>query len=198
VISLLFVADGDLDEATIPALVGNLLGVTVRSDFRSWARLHGAGKGYARKLVFAVRQARDAGVVGLVATVDRDRDHKGSRIRALRDGRRHQREAEPAFPTAVGEAIPHAESWLLDDAKAVRDGLGLASDHPVTNVLSVPSPKEALIQLLRASPHADRSHRDAWRDVAARVKLERCVHARETGFLACAEDVRREIAPLVL
>ena len=61
-IRLLFVGDGERDAATIPRIVEIILSTSVGEEFRSWARLHSSPRGYKRKLLFASRQARDAGI----------------------------------------------------------------------------------------------------------------------------------------
>ena len=61
---------------TVPRLVKKILARSVREDVRHWSRLNSAGSGSDRKLRFAIRQARDVGAAGVVATVDRDRDRR--------------------------------------------------------------------------------------------------------------------------
>ena len=72
-IRLLFVGDGDRDAATNPHLVATIVGTEVEPATTSWPRLNEAGKGYDRKLLFAIRDARDKGLEGVVATVDQDK-----------------------------------------------------------------------------------------------------------------------------
>ena len=60
-----FVVDGKRDFGSIPRLVGHILGVDICETVEPWARLHGPGpgrkgvKGFGRKLLWAIRQARD-------------------------------------------------------------------------------------------------------------------------------------------
>lgn len=196
-ISLLFVGDGHRAAATIPRIVETILNSTVQDDFRPWARLHGSPRGYKRKLRYAYLQAQDIGVEGLVATVDCDNDRKGRKLKKLRQARRDERQESPHFPTALGEAVPHAEAWLLDDPVAVRNTLSLAPDAEVPNVRDVASPKNALDELISASDSANDVFMDVCRRVAQQLNPSRCVHARETGFKAFVSEVRDEIGPLM-
>jgi hypothetical protein len=196
VIHLLFVGDGPLDSAAVPSIVEGVTGSDVRADARHWARLHGSGKGYRRKLRFAVRQAQANDWQGLVATVDADRDGQ-NRLRQLRDERVALREAEPLYPVAIGCADPHLEAWLLDDAVAVREGLGLDPSAKVPNVRDCASPKATLEQLHRDSPRNGDSRQEVWRDIAREFDQTRCPHVAETGFGAFAQDLTNELGPLL-
>jgi hypothetical protein len=190
---LLFVGDGERDAVTVPRLVERIVEVPVREEARPWARLHGAGKGYGRKLAFAMRQAKDLGTSGLVAVVDADRDPKRGRLRALREARDAERQVAPPFPTAIGEAVPHGEAWLLDDAVAVRQALQLADDMDVPTVRKTKDPKGVLDGLWKQSRRARESALLLLADVARLVDPSRCRHVAETGYQAFAEDVRNEL-----
>ncbi|MCH7885708.1 MAG: hypothetical protein IIC01_10715, partial [Planctomycetes bacterium] len=117
---LLFVGDGDRDAATVPHLVEGILGLEITDEFRSWKKLRLQPKstprglrGYTPKLMYAVRAARSRGLDGVVATVDRDAEEPRSRLAKLQEGRDLDRREDPALPTALGEANPHGEAWLL-------------------------------------------------------------------------------------
>lgn len=88
-IRLMFVGDGKSDEAVVPRLVERILGTGVAEDARGWARLHGSGRGYHKKLRFAILAAKDSGAAGVVATIDRDRDRRGARLKAFAKGGRN-------------------------------------------------------------------------------------------------------------
>lgn len=193
---LFFVGDGERDAATAPAIVRRLLNATFRSTCQRWARLHGAGRGYGRKLLYALRQARDRKADGLVATVDADKEKKGRRLRTLRNARESDRSRFPTFPTALGEAVPHGEAWLLDDPVAVREAMNLPSDTKIPPVPKSSNPKETLHQLLGKSPRAEERPLQVWADIAGRVDASRCRHGKATGFHAFVDDVRRELGPL--
>lgn len=195
-ISLSFVGDGPLDEAAAPVLVSGILGTPVTSDFRPWKgiRLH-SGRGYERKLRFLVQEARHSEVHGVVATVDCDTEDKRVRLKELQAAREESRRTAPPFPTAIGEARPHLEAWLLDDPLAVRTGLRLPSDTDIPNVRHIDSPKEALIDLLSHSDRSTERPSIVWPDIAKNVELARCPHAAETGFAAFVRDVEAELKP---
>ncbi len=187
-IPILFVGDGERDGVTVPRLVERILGRRVREDFRRWARLRG-GSGYERKLAFAVRQAKDAGTQGVVAAIDKDKSQ--GRLRALRE-QRDLEQTHGAFPIAVAEAVPHSEAWLLDDPVAVRECLGLASDVEIPTVRQVKSAKEALEALRARGTKRDEPLLTIWAEVARNVSLERCAHAKETGFDGLVSEVTQQ------
>lgn len=203
-IRLLFVGDGDRDAATVPPLVEEILGLGVTAVTRSWNQklhLHGksapqAPRGYARKLVYAVRAARSRRLDGVVATVDTDAEEPRSRLAKLQEGRDLDREKAPSLPTALGEANPHSEAWLLDDHVAVREALGLQRDVPIPTVRDTDDPKGALNELMDQSPReigsGDR-YQQLLGAIAAKVTPKRCAHAKKTGFDAFIKDVRDEL-----
>src|SRR5260221_8370531 len=102
-IPLLLVGDGPRDAIVLPPLIRRALGVEIRCEFRPWARLHSAGRRYERKLVFALAQARDSDMVGLVAAVDADKDSNSrDKLGRLRAGREQDRTKHPPIPTGIG------------------------------------------------------------------------------------------------
>lgn len=196
-IRLLFVGDGERDAATNPSLVGTIIGVDVEPATAAWPRLNDAGRGYDRKLLFAIRSAREEGLAGVVATIDQDKTRGRDRLRQMIAARTHDRETAAPLPTAVGCAKPHAEAWLLDDPVAVRTVLALAANEPVPNVRRVASPKNELTGLHSMSPRAAEPIRGILVEIAQALDITRCQHAHETGFHDFVEDVRDEIVPLV-
>ncbi len=198
-IRLLFVGDGPRDEAMTPVLVRRLLRDKARSHddgFRAWARINAVGKGYDRKLMFALRQARDGDYHGVVATIDRDASRGRERFKSLVAGRARDREMQPPLPTALGCADPHAEAWLLDDPVAVRDVLGLPPAQEIPDVVRETDPKQALCELQAKSARAHDAPALICGEIAARLELSRCAHRRETGLQAFASDVEDELGPL--
>src|SRR5262245_51242741 len=83
------VGDGPRDEATVPPLVGRVLGVTVGAVFSAWKELRLAGGGYEKKLKFAAREAQDRNIAYLVAVVDVDVDGQRDKLRRLREASRN-------------------------------------------------------------------------------------------------------------
>jgi len=194
-IRLLFVGDGERDAAMNPPLVEVLTGSEVEATTRAWARLN-VGKGYERKLRFAIRQARDEGLEGVVATVDQDKSSGQERLRELKAGRTTDREIAPPLPAALGCANPHAEAWLLDDVVAVRAVLKLDTDTVIPSLRKTKSPKDTLTGLITQSRRADVSVRQVLAEIAQGLDPARCAHKDETGFAAFAQDVDEEIGPL--
>lgn len=196
-IRLLVVGDGERDGATIPRFVENVLKTSVDHAFHRWARLHtrGSGKGYARKVKYAVRQARTERRDGLVAVVDRDRSTRGERFGEMRRAREEDRTSLPPYPTALGEAIPHGEAWLLDDRDAVRAVLQLENDVVIPTTKKTKNPKRKLEALVEQSSRDD-DPSAIFAEIAQALDLSRCVHAKETGFQAFVDDLRDEIGPL--
>ena len=192
-IHLLFVGDGERDAASVPPLVATILGTEVRAETGHWMRARKAGRGYDRKLLYYMRLVRDRKAAGLVATVDRDKDKKRGRLRLMQKARERDRGKVPPVPTAVGEAVPHGEAWLLDDPKAVRTGLGLPADADIPNVARTKDPKQAFPELLESSPRAGERPLEVIPDVARHITLDRCNHADRTGFKDFVDDVEREL-----
>jgi len=195
---LLFVADGPRDEVTIPRLVETILNTKVEVSFLAWkgVRLN-RGSGYKRKLRFVLAKARDQELDGLVATVDCDKSPPGERQKLLREARDDDRKKIEItqMPAALGEAIPHAEAWLLDDEKAIREVLQIAGDQDISPV-NRKNPKDALNNLMMESGRQETSM-NLLQEIAANVDRGRCNHASETGFDAFVQEVQKELSPIV-
>lgn len=198
---IMVVGDGPRDAAMLPPLVSRVLGTTVQAvGERGW---HGVrltrGGGYDRKLRFVMREAVESGARGLVATVDRDKSPKRSRLADLVKARETERQdvRSPAAQLAValGEADPHAEAWLLDDAVAVRSALGLGASAAIPNVRKV-APKDAL-DVLFGGRELDERPVELLARIAGLVDSSRCVHARETGLHSFCDEVRTELGQFV-
>lgn len=192
---LLFVGDGEREAQTVPLLVEGILETSIEAETRPWARLQGPGHGYKKKMQYALRQARALRVPGLVATVDRDTDKPHRRLNELREGSSKDQEKNPPIPTALGEAVPHGEAWLLDDAVAVRAVLGLPSSAKSQAGGKV-DPKATLNGLISNSSFVS-DHMTALRDIARAVDVSRCKGAKKTGLAAFAKEVKSELGPLV-
>jgi hypothetical protein len=195
-IRIRFVGDGKTEARTLPQLVAKILDVEVQpASTEVWRNIR-VGKGYAGKLAFVMRQASDAGDQGVVAVVDRDREPKGDRLRTLRDARVAYRAKHPLHPTAVGEADPHGEAWLLDDPIAIREALQLDARIEVLTVRRTKDPKDVVNSLIRGSKYRHDDVLDVLTDIASRVDSVRCYHMGETGFGDWVDDVRSELGPV--
>jgi hypothetical protein len=190
-----FVGDGPRDGATVPHLVQKILGLDVDPSTNHWARLNAGGQGYSRKVLFAILQAIDAGAAGLVAVVDRDKDDAWSRLRKLQEGRELHRQKRPPFPTALGEAVPHGEAWLMGDPIAIKEALDLKDDVAIPSLRRIKDPKGDLNRLIEISKHGRETDRMiVLGHIARLVDPERCMHIEETGFARFAVDVLSEFA----
>jgi len=203
---LLFVGDGHRDKAVVPCLTASIRNwdaTSVRSnmEFVPWSdlRVHGRGfgqlqgSGYRKKLQLAMRRVAEKNLVGLIATVDCDSAVRNSRLQELKQARMNDRAKNRPFPTAVGEAQPHLEAWLLDDPVAVRLGLGLANDFQIASVTKVSSPKQELDRLIDEHGPGDRASRaELLGKIASSIDPKRHAHAAQTGFEAFVNEVEQE------
>jgi hypothetical protein len=109
------------------------------------------GKGLAKKVQFAKRQASCNRSDGAVFVIDSDGDLAG-RLSELVEGR--DREL-PFYPMAVGVAHPCVEAWLLADPAAIRRALELGTTP------QIPDGPEQLPAPLRNRRHNPKTvHRD--------------------------------------
>jgi hypothetical protein len=195
-----FVGDGERDAATVPHLVIDILQTEIDPTTTNWPRLNSAGKGYPRKLRFAMKQAIDAGADGLVAVVDRDKAEKRSRLKELQAGREEWRAnpAMPPLPAALDEASPHGDVWLLADPVAIRQALELGDDVEIPSVRKTKEPKAALNELIKGSKYRNEMDiKIVLADIARLVDHRRCAHPEETGFGDFVRDVRVEFSRFV-
>jgi hypothetical protein len=201
---LLFVGDGSRDIAVLPALVENLLDVSdgsVRTDsvFKQWRdiELFEGGTGYRRRMQFAIAQARAERIQGLVCAVDCDKAHPRERLKELNNARDADRTKNTSLPTAIGEARPHGEAWLVDDPDAVREGLSLDSNVHVPSYKKIKDPKAELNKLLDAGGATDGAARCAKMIlIAEKLDPDRCKNGKATGFNEFVEEVVRELQVL--
>ena len=189
---LLIVGDGERDGASIPPLVSTILGHPIAWQFERWPRLQ--KKGLDRKLLYSKIQAEDRKLDGLVAVVDADQRMRSKKIKTLIAARAEMRQSAPPFPTALGEAVPNGDAWLLDDPVAVCDALQLDRNTPIAVVTKVADPKPELEALISTSSRAGEELLQILAAIAGLVQIERCRHAADTGFEAFAKDVASELA----
>ena len=194
-IKLLVVGDGERDGASIPPLVQTILELPIQSDFERWPRLQ--KKGLGRKLLFATIQARNRKHDGLVAVVDADQRMRSQKIKDLIEARAEMRRSAPPFPTALGEAVPNGDAWLLDDPIAVCDALHLDRNTPVAVVTKVRDPKPELNAAIALSTRAGEDILTILAAIAGFVRIEHCRHPSDTGFESFVKDVRAELSPLI-
>jgi hypothetical protein len=201
---LRIVGDGERDAVTLPPLVKRIMDCEFTHESTPWPRLHRGQKkipsyslkGYGLRLAYLYRSARSRGADGLVACIDADKNRRRQRLRQIKQAREADRSLFAPLPTALGEAKPHSEAWLLDDPVAVREGLGLSKDHVVPNALNTTSPKTMLEELHAASERRNQRPLDVWPAIAANLDVSRCAHSKQTGFAPFVEELRAELGPL--
>lgn len=196
-IRVLFVVDGPRDQFIVPPIARKTVGISQDSPWVAWTTLRvnkddRTLRGYEPKLSFTMRLAVDQALHGVVATVDTDRDKRGDKLRRLRNGRAEQRNNGITTPTALGEATPHAEAWLFDDATAIRSVLQLPKDRELPVVTAMPSPKDALDELITVSSVSHQPREELLQTIAAAIDLRRCENAKATGLRAFIKDLRDE------
>ena len=202
-IRVLFVGDGPRDAACLPAIIRTLIETDPGSPFRAWRHIRVGG--YDRKLLFAIRAARDEKLDGVVAVVDSDKEKPRERLRKLQAGRDKDRVRFASLPTGLGEARPHVEAWLLDDATAVREALQLSTKAMVPTIRQAKgNPKRVLCELISNSvsmstaKSEEASFLPFLERIACRIDSRRCGHGKETGFEEFLNDLRREFRSLSL
>ncbi len=182
------------DQGVVPIVVHRLCGKPAVMRVKTKRYAHLQGKGLWQKVRFAKRQARynkdTRGAVFILDTEGND-----NVFTELAKGRDHEL---PDFPLAIGAARPCIEAWLLVDAPAIRQALGL-SDSPLLpndpESLSAPShnrennPKTMLAELGAGS----QVQKDA---IARKLDLnaarERCL----ISFEPFAAEVETHLRPL--
>ena len=114
------------DSGIVPILLHKLCGKPSRMRIKRKAIAFLSGKGLAKKVQFAKRQAFYNRSHAAVFVVDSEGGHKElqAKQRDLQDGRGREL---PDFPMAIGVAHPCIESWLLAAPEAIRRGLQLAA-----------------------------------------------------------------------
>jgi hypothetical protein len=198
-IALYIVGDGPRDHVALLPFLQRVLEIQVRPALEptQWKHLRQhKGTGFDRKLLLALRQARDARADGLVAMLDQDNAPRQERLRNLLQTREQVRNTGETHPIALGQATPHGEAWLLDDHVAVQRGLRLPANARIPAVIHVNSPKAELERRGKESCRCDDPIMAVLADIAQEVDPSRCRHRKQTGFQAWVEDVKRELGPL--
>ena len=196
---ILVIGDGPRDSIALPKLVQHLMRKQTKWQYEDWhtrSHLFGRGKGtvYTKKVKYFTRLAKDRDCVALVVS-DTDRAPYGEKLRQLRTGRDEDRQIHPPFPTAIGEANPHFDVWLLDDAHAVKTVVGCSSSA-VPNIRNCTSPKDILTNLVVESD-IESELSVVLGLIVDEFDVSRCNHDNETGLEEFAEEVRIELQHVV-
>lgn len=188
-----FLGEGATDKQIIPILLGSHNIDVQQSDFVTWKSLHLRGrKGFKKKVKLAIGLARLAGLEGLIATLDADK--QPDRIKRLKEARNEDRDdrSKLRFPVVIGQANPELEAWLLDDTHAVKNGLRLSAQTKVPSPDKVPDVKLALEQLIHDSSIETNSV-----GLVSIAELVTCKTSRnpdKTGLRSFIDDARNELA----
>jgi hypothetical protein len=170
-------------------------------EFLTQCLAHAKGKkGLAEKVRASIREAVRRGCDGAVVVVDRDgTGSNGAKLARMRQGREEARSAGEGVPTALGVAIETMEAWLLSDERALSEVCGATvpkqpNPEGLAGTKGSPNhPKTRLAGILFAVGEIGSNKAQ----VAARADLDvmekRCPH----GFKPFAEEVRRELGPLL-
>ena len=191
------------DSGIVPILLHKLCGKPSRMRIKRKPIAFLSGKGLAKKVQFAKRQAFYNRSHAAVFVVDSEGGHKElqAKQRDLEDGRGREL---PDFPMAVGVAHPCIESWLLAAPEAIRRGLQLAATPQVPaepERIAAPcknrrdNPKTVLAAL---AGHGGSELSAAEKDkIAAAINDLEQLRARcPLGFAPFADEVDRRIRPL--
>ena len=189
--SYLFLGEGPNDKLIVPIILEVHNIEIVQSDFKTWKSIHGRGlRGFKKKAMFAIKLARLDGKKGLVATLDAD--NQPNRIKDLDAARKEDRENLSTHPilVVIGQANPEIEAWLLDDAEAVKKGLGISSEAKIPSPYRVSDVKVALDALFEESSIEGRANCLA--SVARQVQCERSRSPDKSGLRSFIEGAKTE------
>ncbi len=164
---------------------------------REWVEVHGLRLptlhrrgGIALKVQLAIEAAHLRGDDGVAIVIDNDGAQPAERRGALQQGADL---AEVPIPRALGLAIQEEEAWLLADEKVLMEALDLSGPvQTQSDPEEIENPKEALHAL------AGRKVRGADLErIASVLDIERVERRCPKGFGKFAQDVRRDLGPVV-
>jgi len=191
------------DSGIVPILLHKLCGKPSRMRIKRKPIAFLSGKGLAKKVQFAKRQAFYNRSHAAVFVVDSEGGHKEfqSKLGDLEDGRGREL---PDFPMAIGVAHPCIESWLLAAPEAIRRGLQLPATPQVPKEpekIAAPcenrrdNPKRVLATLAgRGGSELSAAEKDK---IAAAINDLDQLRARcPLGFARFADEADRHIHPL--
>ncbi len=146
---------------------------------------HGKGKGYFKKAVSWLLEARKRGFDALVFVIDRDKDRQ--RVEQI-DQAQAENTVTGAFPRALGVAIPTFDAWMLADEQALCAVIGAVvptQRAPEDNY----GAKEACAAIMKAN-NCQLSQRKFYEEVANAINLQRLEQRCPQGFGKFATRVR--------
>ncbi len=151
---------------------------------------HGKGRGYVKRALRWLKEAKRREMDALVLLVDQDHPEY-RRSEQVREAQEYCNPKVPALtlPRAMGVAIKTFDAWMLADEKALTEVLGctVARQHdPET----ISQPKKVCGRLLESGTNR-MAQREMYAGVALRLDIEVLTKRCPRGFKPFAERVRK-------
>jgi hypothetical protein len=186
---VLIVGEGahELDGA-LPTLVNRLLDTELEYDTDLVKRdkihvHHGKGRGYFKKAVRWVFEARKRGYDAVVLVIDED--GQTERVRQIQDAQEY---SGIDFKRALGVAIRTFDAWMLADETAVSRVVG-STVQRVQRPERIRNPKARASELLAACPER-KTLAEMYASIAVAADIQALEERCPKGFGLFAERVR--------
>ena len=194
-----FRRSSDAPCGVLPLLVLRSLNVsnpnvsTMNAQTRRTRRLH--GKGFERKALAAIVDAKARGALALVMVSDRDGEKNRARLSEMKKGRDAAARQGHLLPAALGQCIEKPEAWLLADSKALCEALNIKLPGAIPDPESIRDPKEHLAGFYAQ----DTSDRRAWERheaIAGVADVDTLAKHCPKGFRPFRDEVVKRLSPL--
>ncbi len=190
---VLLVSEGPNDRAVIPVIIEKATNQKFEFSYMPWTELRRHRiTGFEAKLGLALAVARLNSHLGLVGVVDAD-DQPKVRIAALRRAKEKDRQKLDLerLPTALGEANPELEAWLLDDHEAVKKALALPAQTKIPSPFECKDVKISLDELIsKSARNENRTERLC--EIAKSIEFDKCRNSKATGLQSFVDDLKNE------
>jgi hypothetical protein len=147
--------------------------------------VHGKGRGYFKRAVRWLLEAKRRGFDALVLLVDQD----GERERSKQISEAQDSEEFSQLPRAMGVAIRTFDAWMLADEMALTDVLRCPVNRQAEPE-TIRDPKEVCASL-RTNGRNQMAQSEMYAKIAQRVDITVLVSRCPSGFRPFAERVRR-------
>lgn len=145
---------------------------------------HGKGRGYYKRAVRWLLEARKRGYEGIVLIIDED--GQAQRVKEIADAQKY---ASGELPRAFGVAIRTFDAWMLADEQALTAALGRQIQRqPAPEGLKDP---KQVCKDLHDSGKADMSQTQMYARIAELVDLSLVEQRCPRGFAPFADRMRR-------
>lgn len=145
---------------------------------------HGKGRGYYKRAIRWLLEARKRGYDGIVLVIDED--GQAERVKEIADAQNY---ASSELPRALGVAIRTFDAWMLADEQSLTAVLGCKIQRQ-PEPEGVKDPKRACKDL-RDACEADLSQTQMYVRIAELVELSLLEQRCPRGFAPFAERVRQ-------